>query len=378
MNSFSLKIATVFLLFFISPINVNAETESLEFYVISCNVCPDYVERVDILENTYPQESIRFYKIQEEINLKRFKKISDFLDEVLSLPLVGIIKNDTLIAITSGDLSADDWRYVVEEQSEGVPVYVSDLKGLEIKAVIINPEDMDFIKGLFIESDVIDTEMDDFFSFLPIVIIAAIMDAFNPCCFSVFIVLLTFVFYGVGKKSVWKIGLSFTIALFISYFILGLGLSRIFPHVPQIKYIAAAFSIVIGSLRIIEVLGIKVKHIPNAFAGIISKQLEKVTNPRTGFIAGIITGFLMLPCSSAPYFIVLSLLSEKALLMEGLLLLGLYNFIIIIPFLIITLVVHTLTRTTMDFKLFSLEKHKWINLLIGLGLILLGFLNVVG
>lgn len=377
LSRFLILILFLILLLPYSKVYASQKT-NLEFYVISCNVCPDYIERVEILENTHPQESIKFYELQEEINVKRFKKISDFLGEVLSIPLVGIIKNDTLIAIASGDLSADDWRYVVEEQSEGVPVYVSDLKGLEIKAVIIDPEDIAFIKRLFIESDVIVTDVGGFFSLLPVVVIAAIVDAFNPCCFTIFVILLSFVFYGVGKKSVLKIGLAFTIALFISYFILGLGLSRIFPHVPQIKYIAAAFSLLIGGLRIIEGLGIKVKHIPSAFTGIISKQLESVSNPRTGFIAGIVVGFLMLPCSSAPYFIVLSLLSERASLMNGMLLLGLYNLIIITPFLILTLIVHTLTRTTRELKLWSLEKNKWINLLMGLVLILLGLLNAVG
>lgn len=372
-------LVTLCLIFLIRPIQVNAETESLQFYVFSCPTCEGLEERMHVLEDTYPQGIIIFFDVAEDNNAKRFDKISDILGELLFMPLVGIFKDGSITAVCSGALSENDWqKSITEARAAGIPVYIAETENqMKIKAVIRDPQIIEKIENLFTESDIIVNDMDGFFPLLPIVIIAATMDAFNPCCVSVFIILLTFIFHDVGKKSVLKIGLAFTIALFVSYFMVGLGLSRIFPSVPQIKYITAAFSLIIGGLRIIDALGIKVKHIPSAFAGIISKQLESVSNPGTGFIAGIVTGFLMLPCSSAPYFIVLSLLSERALLIDGMLLLGLYNFIIIIPFLIITLLVHTLTRTTMDFKLWSLEKNKWINLLMGLGLIFLGLLNVV-
>jgi len=190
-------------------------------------------------------------------------------------------------------------------------------------------------------------------------------------------VLLTFVFYGVGEKAVMKIGLAFSIGLFIAYFLLGLGLGRIIHRVPEIKYVISLVAAVFGILRIMEALGEKVKHLPDAFASRISTRIERVSDPRGGFGAGIVTGFLLLPCSSAPYFIVLSLLSERASMLPGLALLGLYNLIITVPFVAITVVVAGLLRSTMELKLWSLENRRWVNLLMGFGLILLSLLNLL-
>jgi len=50
--------------------------------------------------------------------------------------------------------------------------------------------------------------------------------------------------------------------------------------------------------------------------------------------------------------------------------------IIVTPFVITTVVVHGLMRTTMDIKLWSMENRRWVNLLIGVTLVLLGLLNL--
>jgi cytochrome c biogenesis protein CcdA len=217
----------------------------------------------------------------------------------------------------------------------------------------------------------------DYLRLFAVVVIAAFMDAINPCCLSVLLVLLTFVFYGVGKKAVLRVGLAFTFGIFVAYFILGLGLMSVFEQVREIKYIVSFLAIVLGSLRIFEALGVKVKHIPDLFAGRISKRIEEASNPRNGFGAGIVTGFLMLPCSSAPYFIVLSLLSERSSMTAGLAFLFLYNLIIILPFIAITVIIYSLMRTTMDLKLWSFDNRRWINLLMGVGLILLSVINLL-
>ena len=366
-------------LLFLPRVCVRAEPEVLEFYVISCPECEGSRERVRILEETYPQGTVVFYDIAEEENAKRFKMISSVLNETLYMPLVGVFVNGELTVIASGGLASEDWRIAIGGEREGVLIYVAKAQGrTEIRPPVEELGKLEMIARLFKESGLpIVPGESDYLRLFAVVVTAAFMDAINPCCFSVLLVLLTFVFYDVGKNAVLRVGLAFTVGIFVAYFILGLGLMKVFQHVPGIKYIVSLVAIVLGSLRIVEALGVKVKHIPASFAGRISTRIEEASNPRNGFGAGIVTGFLMLPCSSAPYFIVLSLLSERASMTAGLAFLVLYNLIIILPFIAVTVVIYSLMRTTMELKLWSLENRRWINLLMGVALILLSVTNLL-
>jgi len=358
---------------------VRAEPEVLEFYVISCPECEGSKERIRVLEETYPQGTVVFYDIAKGENAKRFKMISDLLNETLYMPLVGVFINGELTAIASGGLASEDWRMTVEGERDVVSIYVANAQGrMEIRPLMEELGKLEMITRIFRESDLpIVLGETDYLRLFAVVVIAAFMDAINPCCLSVLLVLLTFVFYGVGKKAMLRVGLAFTVGIFVAYFILGLGLMTVFQHVTGIKYIVSLVAIVLGSLRIVEALGLKLKHIPASFAGRISTRIEEASNPRNGFGAGIVTGFLMLPCSSAPYFIVLSLLSERTSMTAGLAFLVLYNLIIILPFIAITVIIYSLMRTTMELKLWSLENRRWINLFMGVGLILLSVINLL-
>jgi len=378
-RSSKLLLFIVFTTMFLLHITVNANPEGLQLYVISCPTCEGYKERVRILEDAYPQGAIIFYDIEDGDNAQRFKRIAGLLDETLYMPLVGVFEDGELTAIACGSLTSDDWRMVVEGEREGVHAYVAIVKGqIDIIPLIDEPGKVETIARLFTEPDISVVPSDtDLLQLLAVVATAATMDAINPCCFSIFVVLLTFVFYGVGKKAVLRVGLAFTAGIFVAYFLLGLGFREVLHHVPEIKYVVTPIALVLGVLRIKEALGREAKHIPDSFAGRISKRIEGASNPRNGFGAGIVTGFLMLPCSSAPYFIVLSLLSERASYTVGLAFLLLYNLIVILPFVMITVVVYGLVRSTMDLKLWSLENRRWLNLLIGVGLILLSVLNLL-
>lgn len=216
-------------------------------------------------------------------------------------------------------------------------------------------EDLARLEELFKGTDKIGQPR-DFKSLVIPVSAAAAVDAANPCAINVFLVLLTFLFYGVGRKSVLCTVFAFSVGVFISYFLMGLDLIRAFNSVYQLKYIAVAFALFFGFLSIIEFLTHESRHIPAVFAKQITKYLEHSTNPRTGFLAGAITAYLLLPCSSAPHFLALNLLSERATIIEGTLLLVLYNLIIVTPFMMITFLVHVLGVKTMDMKLWMLGK----------------------
>ena len=367
-------------MFLIRPIQVNATTESLQFYVFSCPTCEGLEERMRVLEDTYPQGTIIFFDIAEGNNAKRFDKISEILDEILFMPLVGIFQDGSITAICSGALSENDWqKSITEARADGVPVYIAETENqMKIKVVIRDPKIIETIERLFTDPESVDIDIEtSFLQLFFIVTATAAIDAINPCSFSIFVILLTFVFYDDDKKSVMKIGLSFTFGVFLAYILVGLGLGMVFQRTPGVKYLVSPLTFIFGVLRILDSLGKDVKYLPETFSRKIMTRIEQVSNPRNGFWAGIFVGFLMLPCSSAPYFTVLSLLAARASIVQGVALLGYYNLIIIVPFIVITIIIHGLVRSTMDLKLWSLENQRGVNLLMGIALVLLSILNII-
>ncbi len=277
-------------------------------------------------------------------------------------------RNHTLMDLHERDIVImDEVDYIAETENQmDIKVLISDLKIIEtIESLFNDPE--------FVDIDIETSFLQLFF----IVTAAATIDAINPCSFNIFVILLTFVFYDKDKKSVMKIGLSFSFGIFLAYILVGLGLGVVFHRIPALKYLFSPLIFVFGVIRIFDSYGRDVKYIPVTFSRKISTSIEKVSNPRNGFWAGILVGFLMLPCSSAPYFTVLSLLAVRDSIVEGFALLGYYNLIIIMPFIAITFIVHGLFRSTMELKLWSLENKHRINLLMGISLILLSILNFI-
>jgi len=377
-KSWSKAVVLLACLVLLSPQQAYAQRDDLVLYVVTCPTCSGVSERVKTLEDSMPAGELVFYDIAEKVNTNRFQRITETLGETLYIPLAAVFRDGNLTAIASGDLSADDWRRVYEGEWNGVPVYIAVSKGtMEVKTVVNDDEKRKTLSQLFTEPYISAVEDEtDFLELLPMVAAAAAVDAINPCCFNVFVILLSLVFYDVGRKAALRVGLAFSFGLFTSYFLLGIGLFSVLPRVSGIKYLVSAVAIVFGGLRILDALGIDVKYLPDALAGKVSAQIESVSNPRSGYWAGLATGILLLPCSSAPYFIVLNLLSERVYMITGIALIALYNLIIVAPFVITTVVVHGLMRTTMDLKLWSMENRRWVNLLIGVTLVLLGLLNL--
>ena len=362
----------------LTPQHVYAQGDDLVLYVVTCPTCSEVNERVKVLEDSMPAGDLVFYDVAEKVNTNRFQMIKETLGETLYIPLVAVFRDENITAIASGDLSAEDWLRVYEEEWDGVPVYIAAFKGqMEVKTVVRDDEKKERLSSLFKEPYVSGIEGEaDFLELLPVVAAAATVDAINPCCFNVFVILLSFVFYDVGRRAALRVGLAFSSGLFTSYFLLGLGLFSVLPRMSWIKYLVSAVALVFGGLRILDALGKDVKYLPDALAGRVSAKIEGVSNPRNGYWAGLVTGILLLPCSSAPYFIVLNLLSERVYMITGVALIALYNLIVVAPFVLATVVVHGLMRTTMDLKLWSMENRRWVNLLIGVTLVLLGLLNL--
>jgi len=86
-------------------------------------------------------------------------------------------------------------------------------------------------------------------SFLAILIPAALADSINPCAFAILFVILASIISQTGsKKKALQAGLAFCLAIFISYYAVGLGIYRALMFTNQYMYlqlIAAIIAILI-------------------------------------------------------------------------------------------------------------------------------------
>lgn len=178
---------------------------------------------------------------------------------------------------------------------------------------------------------------------LIVLIWAALVDAINPCAFAVLILLVATVISAKGRKGGLYSGLLFSLAIFISYFLMGLGLYKAlgFFNLPKI------FSIVIGTIAIIIGLAnlkdffwygkIFVMEVPFSWRPKMQAIIRNVTSPLGALGAGFLVSLFLLPCTSGPYIVILGLLAQRENLTRTVSLLVLYNLIFVLPMIIITI-----------------------------------------
>jgi len=173
------------------------------------------------------------------------------------------------------------------------------------------------------------------------IVLLALADSINPCTFAVFTALLLISLHSLGRVKAALTGVSFISAIYICYYILGLGLIQALTGFPYTDKIVATAGLIIGVLSIIHGLKPKFKSpIPKTLRKPLERFLEKAYfSPAASFMFGVLASFTLLPCSGGPYVVSLGLLSTLKEKFQVYLLLALYNTIFIAPLLIILLAI---------------------------------------
>lgn len=222
--------------------------------------------------------------------------------------------------------------------------------------------------------------------FLFILIPAALADSINPCAFAILFIILSSVLSGWwSNKRVFLTGFAFTFSIFISYYLMGVGLYKAFSFANQAMYLklwAAIVAILIWLANIKDYLWFGkffTMEMPERFKISSRGWLKKIHSPFWAFIVGILISLFLLPCTGGPYLTILSYLASESssINMMGYIYLLIYNLIFITPFVIITLLVSLGTADVAVLKEYR-ETYKqeihlavWL-LMLWLGLYLLG------
>ncbi|MDD5121312.1 MAG: GAP family protein [Patescibacteria group bacterium] len=213
---------------------------------------------------------------------------------------------------------------------------------------------------------------------IPTVVGAAAIDSINPCAFAVLIFLLSYLTLIGSPRRTFRIGLIYILTVFVVYFLAGLGILQIFTTFKigsLITKVAAGLLILMGLVNLKDFFwygrGFTLA-IPKSKKPIIEKYIHQASIP-----GAVILGFLVsafeLPCTGGIYLGVLCLLAESCSRGKGVLYLLLYNFVFILPLLLILLLVN-FGLSSEKLEVWRQKNRHWMKLAAGLFLVGLAIL----
>jgi cytochrome c biogenesis protein CcdA len=179
-----------------------------------------------------------------------------------------------------------------------------------------------------------------------VVIVAALADSVNPCAISVLLITIGFlVSLKKSRGEILKIGSTYILAIFVTYVLIGIGLSYLFTVMAEFLAIShgsitKSLAVVMLVLAVISILEMYIPNfpiklqIPSFAKGAIAKYIQQSTIP-AAVILGILVALTEFPCTGGPYTFIIGYLRERGTLLVGFGYLLLYNLIFVLPLIII-------------------------------------------
>lgn len=213
------------------------------------------------------------------------------------------------------------------------------------------------------------------------VITTALVDSINPCAIGVLVLLIsTLLTLTHNKKRMLFVGVVYLTVVYITYFLAGLGLLYFIQKLAIADGVAIGAGILVIIMGIIEVKdfywygqGISLT-IPKSQVERIKRYAEKASIPGV-VLLGILVAAVELPCTGGPYLAITSLLA-KDFDWIAFWYLALYNFIFVLPLLIIVIAVYT-TLSVAHVDAWKSKYKKWMRLITGLVMIALGIVLIL-
>ena len=211
---------------------------------------------------------------------------------------------------------------------------------------------------------------------LPLVIGAGLIDGINPCAFGVLVLLMAYLSsVKLNKKKLFTICVTYISAVFLAYYLAGLGLLRVVTALGigiYVYYLIAFIALIAGFLEIKDFFW----YGQGIFLGIplwgvnLIKKLVKRTTVTGAFILGLVVAAVELPCTGAVYLAILALMTTTSWI-KAVWLLFIYNVAFIIPLILVFLIAYLGTRVK-KIENWRKEYRRWMRLATGLLLIALG------
>jgi len=285
------------------------------FYREGCSKCAEALSYIKAIQKVHPEVDIHTFNIEEGNNAWVLANLWDDyqVPGEITVPIV-FISNNSLVR--------DEIIESLEEKILSLESSGCECPSVEEEESHLNPGRLSFwvITG------------------------AALADSLNPCAIAILIFLLGSLALIKEAKKVYRTSFVYIITVFITYFLVGLGLFT-FLRVSGISHlfyqVIGILAIVIGVLNIKDFLwpggGGFAIEIPQRWRPSVEKLVGKITSPVGALLMGFVVALFELPCTGGPYIFILGLLAQTATQPLGALMLLYYNLIFVLPLILITI-----------------------------------------
>ncbi|MBI2452256.1 GAP family protein [Candidatus Pacearchaeota archaeon] len=217
---------------------------------------------------------------------------------------------------------------------------------------------------------------------LSVVIVTALIDSINPCAIGVLILLIsTLLALSKNRHKMLITGVIYILAVYITYLLAGIGLLLFIQRFNLAEPIGIAVGILVIILGLVEMKDFWwygkgfTLAIPHRRSLQIQKMIKKVSLPGA-IVLGIFVAAVELPCTGGPYLAITALLSKIGFNSAVFSYLLLYNFIFVLPLIIILFAVY-FGLSVKRVEAWKQKNRKWMRLMTGLVMVGLGILLIL-
>jgi cytochrome c biogenesis protein CcdA/thiol-disulfide isomerase/thioredoxin len=218
----------------------------------------------------------------------------------------------------------------------------------------------------------------------------ALADSVNPCAISVLLLMLVAIttYNPKDRKQILFSAGAFILAVIVMYMIYGFLIIKAFQFLQSISFVKnylykglGVIALILGMLEIKDFFKYKPgtvgTEMPMFLRPKVQNIISKITSPLGAFTLGLFVTLFLLPCTVGPYVILGGMLSTLDYLKASPYLL-LYNFIFIIPMIVIAFIVFFGTRNIEDISNWKDKNVRILHLVAGVLISLLGIVMILG
>ncbi|HEY66143.1 MAG TPA: hypothetical protein G4O02_16410 [Caldilineae bacterium] len=327
--------------------------QAVVYYNEACDECVAYVEG-ELAEITAAHQ-IRLIK-KDYLNRRENRRELNELNDRLGVPLE--LQSHLAVYIDDGRiiLQGEPPRAVVEA------LLTPDTQLPERILIYRNEEDTTYEVWAFagpVQSYPLDTPIETYLAWfeanresfpttadgnprllLPAVLLTGLVDGINPCALAILLFFVSFLFtIRKTRVSVARMGAVYIAAVYVVYFLIGLGLLRA-STLFQGHWLGQAGAVLLILLGLTNLLGAVFPNfpirleVPEGSKESLQRWMYRATLPAT-LVLGTLVGLHTFPCSGGPYVAVLGLLASQTEFWEGVVYLVLYNLMFVVPLVVV-------------------------------------------
>ena len=342
------------------------------FWGDGCSHCEAIKPTLELLEKKY-KDSVVFNKHEIWNNKEEALKFNQYM-ELFNVPKDS--RGTPSIIINNKPLVGD--KEILTDLENEIQIAISRKERLKSKT---NNEELNkLLAPIEVSDEQSQQTMESDSMRLKAIAMTALVDSINPCAIMVLIILLSsLVVMQKEKKHIILTSFAFIFAVYMTYFLIGFGLTNLIAGANianTVTFIVGIIAILIGLANLKDAFfyrkGNWAIEIPEAWRNKLTKIIMSATSPLGAFISGTMVTFIELPCTGGPYLFGLSLISHSATLMERILLLGFYNFIFILPLIVIAILVIQGAMTIERAEKIKNKNVKAMHFITGIVMLILG------